>query len=43
MRFNRITPNIETSDIDMADAFYHDILGLDRIMDHGWRTAQTQR
>jgi catechol 2,3-dioxygenase-like lactoylglutathione lyase family enzyme len=43
MRINRITPNIETSDIDMADAFYHDILGLDRIMDHGWRTAQTQR
>jgi catechol 2,3-dioxygenase-like lactoylglutathione lyase family enzyme len=36
MRINRITPNIETSDIDRADAFYHDILGLDCIMDHGW-------
>jgi catechol 2,3-dioxygenase-like lactoylglutathione lyase family enzyme len=36
MRINRITPNVETSDIDRADAFYHDILGLDRIMDHGW-------
>jgi catechol 2,3-dioxygenase-like lactoylglutathione lyase family enzyme len=36
MRINRITANIETSDIDRADAFYHGILGLDRIMDHGW-------
>lgn len=36
MRINRITANIETSDINRADAFYHDVLGLDRIMDHGW-------
>jgi catechol 2,3-dioxygenase-like lactoylglutathione lyase family enzyme len=36
VRINRITANIETSDIDRADAFYHDVLGLDRIMDHGW-------
>jgi catechol 2,3-dioxygenase-like lactoylglutathione lyase family enzyme len=36
VRINRITTNIETSDIDRADAFYHDVLGLDRIMDHGW-------
>jgi catechol 2,3-dioxygenase-like lactoylglutathione lyase family enzyme len=35
MRINRITANIETSDIDRADAFYHDVLGLVRIMDHG--------
>jgi catechol 2,3-dioxygenase-like lactoylglutathione lyase family enzyme len=36
VRINRITANIETSDIDRADAFYHDVLGLVRIMDHGW-------
>jgi catechol 2,3-dioxygenase-like lactoylglutathione lyase family enzyme len=36
VRINRIIANIETLDIDRADAFYHDVLGLDRIMDHGW-------
>jgi len=36
MRISRIIANIETSDIDRADTFYHDVLGLDRIMDHGW-------
>jgi catechol 2,3-dioxygenase-like lactoylglutathione lyase family enzyme len=28
MRVKRITANIRTSDIDKADAFYHDVLGL---------------
>jgi catechol 2,3-dioxygenase-like lactoylglutathione lyase family enzyme len=36
MKVNRIVANIETSDIDKADAFYREVLGLDRIMDHGW-------
>ena len=36
MRVKRITANIRTSDIDKADTFYHDVLGLKVIMDHGW-------
>ena len=36
MRIKRITANIETSNIDKADAFYHDVLSLERIMDLGW-------
>ena len=36
MRINRIVANIETSDIDRAEVFYHDVLGLERVMDHGW-------
>jgi catechol 2,3-dioxygenase-like lactoylglutathione lyase family enzyme len=36
MRINRITANIETSNIDKADAFYHDVLSLERVMDYGW-------
>jgi catechol 2,3-dioxygenase-like lactoylglutathione lyase family enzyme len=36
MRINRIVTNIETGDIDRAEVFYHDVLGLERVMDHGW-------
>ena len=36
MRVKRITANIKTSDLHRADTFYHDVLGLDRVMDHGW-------
>jgi lactoylglutathione lyase len=36
MRIKRIVANIETSDIDKADTFYHDVLGLEQVMDHGW-------
>ena len=36
MRINRVVANIETSDVDRADTFYHDVLGLERVMDHGW-------
>jgi catechol 2,3-dioxygenase-like lactoylglutathione lyase family enzyme len=36
MKINRITANIETSNIDRADAIYHDVLGLERVMDYGW-------
>ncbi len=28
--------NIETSDVDKADIFYHDVLGLERVMDLDW-------
>jgi catechol-2,3-dioxygenase len=36
MIVKRVTANIETSDIGKADTFYHDVLGLERIMDLGW-------
>ena len=36
MRIKRIVANIETSDVDKADAFYRDVLGLERVMDNGW-------
>ena len=36
MRINRIVANIETTDLDKADSFYQDVLGLDRDMDLGW-------
>lgn len=32
----RIVANIKTEDLSKADLFYHDILGLDLLMDHGW-------
>ncbi|ASK29811.1 glyoxalase [Chryseobacterium sp. T16E-39] len=32
----RIVANIKTEDLSHADHFYHDILGLEIIMDHGW-------
>lgn len=36
MRIKRIVSNVETSDVTKANAFYHDVLGLEVIMDHGW-------
>jgi catechol 2,3-dioxygenase-like lactoylglutathione lyase family enzyme len=36
MKIKRVVANIETSDVDKADTFYHDVLGLERVMDHGW-------
>ena len=36
MRVKRITANIKTADIDKTEAFYHDILALECIMDHRW-------
>jgi catechol 2,3-dioxygenase-like lactoylglutathione lyase family enzyme len=36
MQVKRIVADIHTKDIDAADRFYHDVLGLERIMDHGW-------
>ena len=36
MKVKRIVANIATSDIAAARRFYHDVLGLERVMDHGW-------
>ena len=36
MKVKRIVANIATEDIAKAKRFYHDILGLDVLMDHGW-------
>ena len=36
MKVKRIVANIETTDVAAAKRFYQDILGLDRLMDHGW-------
>ncbi|WP_426479009.1 VOC family protein [Chryseobacterium sp. CBSDS_008] len=32
----RIVANIKTDDLSKADLFYHDILEMDVLMDHGW-------
>lgn len=36
MKVQRIVANIATADVEAADAFYHGVLGLDVVMDHGW-------
>ena len=36
MKVKRIIANIATQDIAAAKRFYHDVLGLDLLMDHGW-------
>ena len=36
MAVKRIVANIGASDIGLAKGFYHDILGLDLVMDQGW-------
>ncbi|MDQ0594886.1 catechol 2,3-dioxygenase-like lactoylglutathione lyase family enzyme [Chryseobacterium ginsenosidimutans] len=32
----RIVTNIKAEDLSKADHFYHDILGLETVMNHGW-------
>ncbi|MEY8761813.1 VOC family protein [Chryseobacterium tongliaoense] len=32
----RIVANVKTGDLSKADRFYHEILDLDILMDHGW-------
>ncbi|MGE6396983.1 VOC family protein [Chryseobacterium scophthalmum] len=32
----RIVANIKTEDLSKADVFYHDILGLETLMNHVW-------
>ena len=39
MKVKRIIANIATQDIAAAKRFYHDVLGLDLLMDHGWITT----
>src|SRR6185295_15927393 len=39
MKVNRIVANIATENIAKAKQFYHDILGLEVLMDHGWLLA----
>jgi catechol 2,3-dioxygenase-like lactoylglutathione lyase family enzyme len=36
MKIKRIVSNIKTSDVKKAHIFYHDVLGLELVMDHGW-------
>jgi hypothetical protein len=36
LKIKRIVSNVETSDVEKASVFYHDILGLKLVMDHGW-------
>ncbi|MCR8630619.1 VOC family protein [Paenibacillus radicis (ex Xue et al. 2023)] len=36
MKIKRIVANIDTQDTTAAKRFYHDVLGLDLLMDHGW-------
>ena len=36
MTVRRIVANIETKDAAAARRFYHDVLGLDVLMDQGW-------
>lgn len=36
MKVQRIVADIATADPSAAKAFYEDILGLERLMDHGW-------
>lgn len=36
MKVKRIVANIATEDVAKAKGFYHDILGLEVLMDHGW-------
>jgi catechol 2,3-dioxygenase-like lactoylglutathione lyase family enzyme len=36
LKVKRIVANLETSDVEKAHTFYHDVLGLELVMDHGW-------
>lgn len=36
MKVKRIVANIHTEDVDRANRFYHELLCLDVLMDHGW-------
>ncbi len=36
MKVRRIVANIAAKDIAATKRFYHDVLGLDILMDHGW-------
>lgn len=36
MKVTRIVANVTVANTNAAHAFYHDVLGLDVVMDHGW-------
>jgi catechol 2,3-dioxygenase-like lactoylglutathione lyase family enzyme len=36
VKVRRITSNIAAADVAAAKRFYHDVLGLEVMMDHGW-------
>jgi catechol 2,3-dioxygenase-like lactoylglutathione lyase family enzyme len=36
VKVKRIVANVDTQDVATAKRFYHDILGLDVLMDQGW-------
>lgn len=36
MKIRRIVANVAASDVEKAHAFYHDVLGLELMMDLGW-------
>lgn len=36
MKVKRIVADIHAPDVVAAKRFYHDVLGLDLLMDHGW-------
>jgi catechol 2,3-dioxygenase-like lactoylglutathione lyase family enzyme len=36
MKVKRIVANIDMRDVSEARRFYHDVLGLEVLMDHGW-------
>lgn len=36
MKVKRIVADIATSDVAAAERFYHDVLGLELLMDLGW-------
>jgi catechol 2,3-dioxygenase-like lactoylglutathione lyase family enzyme len=36
MKVLRIVADVHAPDVSRAKAFYHDVLGLDLLMDHGW-------
>lgn len=47
MTVRRIVANLDVQDPAAAKAFYHDVLGLELLMDHGWLvtygSAETMR
>jgi catechol 2,3-dioxygenase-like lactoylglutathione lyase family enzyme len=36
LKIKRIVHNVEASAVEKAHSFYHDVLGLKVVMDHGW-------
>jgi Predicted enzyme related to lactoylglutathione lyase len=43
MKVKRIVANIASQDFEAARRFYHDVLGLELLMDHGWLVTYGSR